>query len=100
LTVFYDNLEDAQNDVNPRGSEFSFTIISEDDDQFSQEQTDMGIQIYEYMLEHVGQDSYPCDDGTTIADFFDDEDAFESESKSSTIVSAVSLIILLAAMLV
>ena len=85
-TLSYNSLDDAINDINMGGGEFSFTIYAADqlNGEWNQDQTDEGIKIYENMLEELGSDpDYPCDPPVDISSFFDDNSNSQSSGGSS-----------------
>eukprot|EP00339_Tiarina_fusa_P005552 CAMPEP_0117026060 /NCGR_PEP_ID=MMETSP0472-20121206/19187_1 /TAXON_ID=693140 ORGANISM="Tiarina fusus, Strain LIS" /NCGR_SAMPLE_ID=MMETSP0472 /ASSEMBLY_ACC=CAM_ASM_000603 /LENGTH=281 /DNA_ID=CAMNT_0004732945 /DNA_START=523 /DNA_END=1371 /DNA_ORIENTATION=- len=83
VTLVYETLEDAMSDSNLVNGEFSFTVISEGNN-FSDEQTKMGIEIYDSMLTSIGshEEEYPCG-SVSIEEFFD-----SSDNSSATILSS------------
>ena len=89
FTLYYHSQEEAEYDVNPIKGEFSFTIFSLDDDQYTEEQTKKGIEVYNYMLNDIGDASFPCHPPATIADFFD---PVLNNRNSGTILSSVNII--------
>ena len=90
VTLFYDNLNDAVNNKNPSGGEFSFTMYSADGNDFSSEQTDMGVKIYEDLLDKYSPSDYPCDPPVDISDFFD-----KSYNSSSSLLPPLVLCLIL-----
>jgi len=85
FTLNYNSVGDADSGTNLQGGEFSFTFFSPTAD-FTNEQTQAGIDIYNYLLEQVGSDGedFPCPDGTTVEDFFENPgQPFPNSSASS-----------------
>ena len=96
ITLNYDSVTDAENDNDISGGEFSFTMFAADGDEFSTEQTEWGIRIYNHILETVGSpgEEYPCEDGTTVADFFDiNDNNNDNDSSNSALMVATSIIL-------
>ena len=73
FTLYYDTLEDAENDENRDNGEFSITIYAPVSDQYTSEQTEKGIEVYNYMLNDLGESDYPCEPFMNVADFFEED---------------------------
>ena len=102
ITLNYDSVTDAENDNDISGGELSFTMFAADGDEFSAEQTEWGIRIYNHILEAVGSsgEEYPCEDGTTVADFFINDDGNNNDYDSSNSAVMVTTSVILTASLI
>ena len=95
FVISYDSETAANSNSSPvTNGEFSFTIVSPDGDSFTSDQTEMGAEVYKYMLEDVGEDRYPCDPPVDIDDFFGDnvdENNNDNDNSSSSVLLVSSL---------
>ena len=101
FTLYYETLEEAVNDLYRKRGEFSYTIYAPGTDQFTDEQTEKGIEVYKYMLNDVGESTYPCDPAVDVADFFADDylDNINSEALGLTVnIILVAFIVLVASL--
>ena len=73
FTLYYDSLGDAENDINRDHGEFSITIYAPVSDQYTSAQTEKGIEVYNYMLNDLGDPDYPCEPFMNVADFFEED---------------------------
>ena len=96
FTFYYDSLEDAVEDSNLEQGEFSITIYAPAGTTvFTDEQTSEGIEVYEYMLNDVGDNDYPCDPDVDIAQFFDEDYQNGVNSNSSSVLTLCSSLFVL-----
>lgn len=104
VVLNYNSLDNAINDVNLRGGEFSFTMYAanQNDGEWSADQDRMAITIYESMLAEFGSpsDGYPCDPPVDIADLVlndnnNDDDGDNDQNNSSDSILLLPSILLI-----
>lgn len=96
LTLKYNTYENAIGDVDPASGWFSF-IMYNDAPDFSAEQTENGVQIYEYLLEELAMPRQfsPCDDDDINVSHFFHASYLVSSSSTLTVGTIFMLFVLL-----
>ena len=87
FSLSYRSLSDAMAGTRLSSGEFSFTMSAPtyNVNQFTNEQREMGIQIYQAMLDDVGEVKYPCSPPQNISSFFPiDSQSEDSQPMAST----------------